>query len=67
MLPLEEALKLVSRFVRQEMRLRVALVSGDAMAATPLPGVATNSTGAKKFVMLWVCSEVVVQAIEEQE
>lgn len=31
-LPLEEALKLVSVFVRQEMRLRVALAAGDAIA-----------------------------------
>lgn len=30
-LPLEEALRLVSRFVRQEMQLRSALFSGDAV------------------------------------
>ncbi|CAM9561470.1 unnamed protein product, partial [Ectocarpus sp. 8 AP-2014] len=43
-LPLEEALKLVSVFVRQEMRLRVALVSGDAVAASPVSLAGVPST-----------------------
>lgn len=38
-LPLEKALKLVSLFVRQEMRLRTALVSGDAIAIAPASGM----------------------------
>eukprot|EP00752_Nemacystus_decipiens_P005910 g5342.t1 len=45
-LPLEEALKLVSVFVRQEMRLRVALASGDAIAVAepPSEGAPSSST-----------------------
>lgn len=45
MLPLEEALRLVSRFVGQEMRLRTALASGDAIAISPASGAASASAG----------------------
>lgn len=40
-LPLEEALKLVSRFVLQEMRLRRALVTGSTFAETASHGEST--------------------------
>lgn len=61
-LPLEEALKLVSVFVRQEMRLRMALVSGDAVAASPVSLAGVKKRGRESscrqygvYREVWTC------------
>lgn len=53
-LPLEEALKLVSALVRQEISLRVALAAGDAI---PVPVAEATSTGVcvRERVRVRVC------------